>query len=510
MLEARSEHYAPSAPRRAAPPGARGCSRSRGRWWRPTAPCGCWRRAASAPRRSSSARPCWSCGATGWRSRTSRCSLRGLEATELTAQVFSDYGIPVAREQRTPLASTRLGAGLLAFARAALGTGTAKDVVTWLRTPGKLAAAAVPGGPDAPPPRRSRGAAAPDARRRRGPARGGRPPHRRALGRARRGGSGSAAAGGRWRSSTRWPRAETAEAFLALFLAEAESIWTAPHIRQGHVLSPEAEADARAAAALRSAVAELTRLAAADEALAGTPAELLEALAAVEVRESGAAAEGVLLADPLAIRARRFRAVIVCGLQDGELPRRPQPEPFLDDDARGGLAVASRPRAAAPRGHAGPRALALLLRRLAARGGAAARLPDVRRGGRAAAAVAVRRRRPRALHRRAVDRPRPAAARRGHLAAGRGADAARAAPRAGGRRGSRGPGAAAGAGRRPRCWPSWRGAIASPRAGWRRSPPAACAGSSSSCCGPTSSSRTRRRCAAARSSTPCSSGRCAG
>jgi ATP-dependent helicase/DNAse subunit B len=50
---------------------------------------------------------------------------------------------------------------------------------------------------------------------------------------------------------------------------------------------------------------------------------------------------GVLLADPLAIRARRFRAIIVCGLQEGDLPRRPQPEPFLDDGARSALAIAS-------------------------------------------------------------------------------------------------------------------------------------------------------------------------
>src|SRR6185503_15009473 len=138
--------------------------------------------------------------------------------------------------------------------------------------------------------------------------------------------------------------AEGAAAFLAALLGEAEAIWTAPHVRRGAVLTPEAEADARAAAALRSAVAELTRLAEADEALAGTPAELLEALAAVEVREGPGAAEGapgVLLADPKDIRARRFRAVFVCGLQDGEFPLRPQPEPFLDDDARRALATAS-------------------------------------------------------------------------------------------------------------------------------------------------------------------------
>src|SRR3954451_20829613 len=65
--------------------------------------------------------------------------VRSDQAGELTAQVFADYGIPVARERRAALASTRLGSGLLAFARAALGSGSAMDVVTWLRTPGKLA-----------------------------------------------------------------------------------------------------------------------------------------------------------------------------------------------------------------------------------------------------------------------------------------------------------------------------------------------------------------------------------
>jgi ATP-dependent helicase/DNAse subunit B len=49
----------------------------------------------------------------------------------------------------------------------------------------------------------------------------------------------------------------------------------------------------------------------------------------------------VRLADPLAIRARRFRAVFVCGLQDGEFPGRPEPEPFLSDDDRRALAMAS-------------------------------------------------------------------------------------------------------------------------------------------------------------------------
>jgi hypothetical protein len=106
------------------------------------------------------------------------------------------------------------------------------------------------------------------------------------------------------------------------------------------VLSPEEAQDALAAAALRDAARELRRLAAADPRLLGGTDGIVEALAAVEVREREAPG-GVLLADPLAVRARRFRAVFVCGLQDGEFPRHPEPEPFLDDAARAELARAS-------------------------------------------------------------------------------------------------------------------------------------------------------------------------
>src|SRR4051794_2819353 len=212
--------------------------------------------------------------------------VRGAPAAELFAQVLDGYGIPVSFERTTALSRTRLGAGLLAFARAALPGGSAQDVVTWLRTPGKtepdladrlevavrrreartarearrlFARAAEPPPPDLPPSARHR------------PAAGGVdvPPDLGAP--SPLDGLDALAAAAQ----------EGAEPFLAALLAEAERIWTAPHVRRAAVLSPEAEADARAAAALRTAVGELTRLAAADAALAGGPDELLEALAAV-------------------------------------------------------------------------------------------------------------------------------------------------------------------------------------------------------------------------------------
>jgi ATP-dependent helicase/DNAse subunit B len=49
----------------------------------------------------------------------------------------------------------------------------------------------------------------------------------------------------------------------------------------------------------------------------------------------------VLISEPLAIRARRFQAVLVCGLQEGEFPLGGTPEPFLSDDRRRELAAAA-------------------------------------------------------------------------------------------------------------------------------------------------------------------------
>jgi ATP-dependent helicase/DNAse subunit B len=239
---------------------------------------------------------------------------------DLFAQVLEGYAIPVARERRTAFEHTRLGTGVLAFARAALEGGTANDVVTWLRTPGKNAPMADLLEVQV---RRREARSARDARYRWGQIGGEDLIALDALATA----------------------AETGVApFLNALVAEADAIWTAPHVRRADVLSPEAEADARAARELRAAVKELIRLHDLDPALVGGPVDLLQALAGVEVRESepvSDGAPGVLLADPLAIRARRFRAIVVCGLQEGDLPRRPQPEPFLDDGARAALAIAS-------------------------------------------------------------------------------------------------------------------------------------------------------------------------
>jgi RecB family exonuclease len=70
--------------------------------------------------------------------------------------------------------------------------------------------------------------------------------------------------------------------------------------------------------------------------------ELIEWIAGLPVSSGAPAAVGeVLLAQPAEIRARRFRAVFVCGLQEGEFPGGARAEPFFSDERRRELALAS-------------------------------------------------------------------------------------------------------------------------------------------------------------------------
>jgi RecB family exonuclease len=90
-------------------------------------------------------------------------------------------------------------------------------------------------------------------------------------------------------------------------------------------------------AVLARAAAELDEL---GERLDG--AELLELLGDLPVPAGSPPGPGtVLFAEPLAIRARRFRVVYVCGLQEGAFPRPGAPDPFLSDERRRELASSS-------------------------------------------------------------------------------------------------------------------------------------------------------------------------
>lgn len=232
-------------------------------------------------------------------------------AGPLLTGVLQGYGIPVAGDRRIRFSQTSLGRAVQALARCA-GVedreASAEDLLALLRAPGIVEPEPVD--------------ALEAAIRRHGV---------RSLAEARR----------RWH-----PRSEGIEAIDALRGAEdpaAELAWqarrlfAAPHRRRAPVLGAGEELDARALAVLASALQEAAELGEApgrDE----LPALLdeLEVPAGEPPRN-----DAVLLAEPLSIRARRFRAVIVCGLNEGEFPAPAAEEPFLSDQHRRELAIAS-------------------------------------------------------------------------------------------------------------------------------------------------------------------------
>jgi len=249
-------------------------------------------------------------------------------SASLVAQVFDAYGIPHAIDWRVPLAHTALGRGVLALARCALlgEQASPQDLLAYLRTPGRLERIELADRLELALRRAAiRDVAAARAAWEQAP--GGWP--LRELDRLR----GAAADG---------------PAQLCAALArEARALFAAPHRGEAALLDGEEEADARALATLLAALEDLAELARADRRRAAgrvEPAELLAALGELSVAlgEPPAGRPGaVLVADPLAIRARRFDTVIVCGLQEGEFPRPAAPDPFLSDEDRRSLNAAS-------------------------------------------------------------------------------------------------------------------------------------------------------------------------
>jgi ATP-dependent helicase/DNAse subunit B len=120
-------------------------------------------------------------------------------------------------------------------------------------------------------------------------------------------------------------------------------LFCAPRRAGACVLGAEELEDAAALAAGRRALGELRELARIAPELAPSEAgELASSLARMEVLSGdGAVAGTVAVLDPLALRARRVRAVFVCGLQEGVFPARVRPQPFLAEEERRRLAEVS-------------------------------------------------------------------------------------------------------------------------------------------------------------------------
>lgn len=240
--------------------------------------------------------------------------------SSVVEQVFEAYGITYSIDRWAPVPHTALGHGLLALMRAAGPGGTADDLLAWLRTPGKLTQPQLADRLEA----EVRQAGARSAR------------EARAIWEDEL---------DRWRLEELDRLAAVAGdpvAYLDALERESERLFAAPYRRRAHVLAEEELDDARVYSAVRGALGDVRR------ALAGGVATGLDldALHAILERlrvRLGAMPQPdrVQVAAPEAIRARRFEAVFVCGLQEGEFPRRAKPEPFLPDDDRRDIAKAT-------------------------------------------------------------------------------------------------------------------------------------------------------------------------
>jgi ATP-dependent helicase/nuclease subunit B len=238
----------------------------------------------------------------------------------LVAQVFGQLEVPYSLERWIRAGHTALGRGVVALLRCALADGSADDLLAWLRTPGKLEHPALAD---------------------------------RLEQRARVEGAATAAQARRlWEAEhpdfvldelDRLAAAADDPAALCRRLsAQTAALFAAPYRGQARVLAGADALEARVAGALRSALGELERLSAADSALMPQPAELARVLADVEVRAHDDPRPGVVaITSPQALRARRVRALFLCGLREDVFPRPAVPEPFLGDDERRALNAAS-------------------------------------------------------------------------------------------------------------------------------------------------------------------------
>ncbi|MFL5890289.1 MAG: PD-(D/E)XK nuclease family protein [Solirubrobacteraceae bacterium] len=237
----------------------------------------------------------------------------------LLERVLHAYGVPFVLRRTVPFGHTVLGRALCGMLRCALGGGEVADLLAWLRAPGVLDRPELADGLEA---------------------------------RLRREGARDGATARKRFEERHFPLDEldrTADAAAAGPRALAERLdraigrlLAAPRKRGAAVLDGPERVDARAAAAARGALAELV-----DPSLPpASPSETLDLLAALPVRiGEGPRPGAVEVSDPLSVRARRYRVVIVAGLQEGELPRVPPPDPFLDDALRARLADAGLPLA---------------------------------------------------------------------------------------------------------------------------------------------------------------------
>ncbi len=268
---------------------------------------------------------------------------------DLLEEVFGASAIPFRLERRRAFASTAIGAALIGLLRCVPQEdgsveGALGDLLAWLRAPGVL---------------RIEGA------------HGAGPSLADHLELAARCGGVVDAAGARalWEERN-WPldrieRLSEAQAggageLCARAARELRWLFRAPRRARAAVLAADERDEASALAAGERALTELRELARiAPELAPASAAELAGCLASIEfvgaAERSGRAASASVLAhaagagagpgagavavlDPLALRARRVRALFVCGMQEGAFPARVRPQALLDEGERRRLA----------------------------------------------------------------------------------------------------------------------------------------------------------------------------
>jgi ATP-dependent helicase/DNAse subunit B len=251
----------------------------------------------------------------------------------LASHVFSAYSIPHSVDHRVPLRHTALGRGLLALIRCARPNGSAADLLTYLRTPGRLRNPALADRLEAQLRQAGIRSAAEAAKAFEQLA--GWPLDEVARLREAAGGADATAGTADVRSREDVRRTALPDALLGI----AEARFADPYRRAAHVLRGSELDDARVFDAIRSALAEVAAV-----ARAGVKPDLFalhDLLAEVEVRTGDAPdPERVQIASPETIRARRFDAVFAAGLQEGEWPAPAGADPFLSDDDRREIAAA--------------------------------------------------------------------------------------------------------------------------------------------------------------------------
>ncbi len=124
-------------------------------------------------------------------------------------------------------------------------------------------------------------------------------------------------------------------AFLVELERQLERLFVAPYRRQAAILSGPELDDPRVYVAARDALGQLRDVVEADPRTRLEPDRVLSVLRELRVHlGEPPQPDRVQVAKPEAIRARRFHAVFVCGLEEGEFPAGAVPEPFLPDEDR--------------------------------------------------------------------------------------------------------------------------------------------------------------------------------